>query len=153
MLLQCPDAFVESTLNFLKEAGLRRQECVVLWLGKRSSTTINIQHCYRPIQRARADQFHIPPEGMAALQAKMRADRLMVAAQVHSHPNEAFHSKADDDWAIVRHEGALSLVVPRFASDTSAVNFFQETKVYRFSNRAKWDEVLRPQVPACLRII
>jgi len=36
----------------------------------------------------------------------------MVAAQVHSHPDEAFHSKGDDEWAIVRHEGALSIVVP-----------------------------------------
>jgi proteasome lid subunit RPN8/RPN11 len=153
MLLQCPRPFIASTLNFLKEAGQRRQECVVLWLGKRAGTAINVRQCYRPIQRARADQFHIPPEGMAALQAQMRADRLMVAAQIHSHPNEAFHSRADDEWAIVRHEGALSLVVPRFAVDTFPETFFPQTKVYRFSNRAKWDEVLPPEVPACLKII
>uniref|UniRef100_A0A973WAT3 Mov34/MPN/PAD-1 family protein n=1 Tax=Bradyrhizobium septentrionale TaxID=1404411 RepID=A0A973WAT3_9BRAD len=88
------------------------------------------------------------------LRKKLRADRLMVAAQVHSHPQEAFHSKADDTWAIVRHEGALSLVVPRFARDTSLANFVEQTKVFRFSDRATWDEVPRAQVfQECLRIL
>jgi proteasome lid subunit RPN8/RPN11 len=152
MLLLCPDALIGATLNYLKDAGSRRQECVVLWLGKRAGAAITVHQSYKPIQRAQADRFHIAPDGMAALQAKMRADRLMVAAQVHSHPNEAFHSKADDDWAIVRHEGALSLVVPRFASDTVQRNFFQQTRIYRFSNRATWDEVLPAEVSECLRI-
>jgi proteasome lid subunit RPN8/RPN11 len=154
MLLKCPRTFVDQTLAHLREAGRRDQECVVLWLGKRQASHIDLLHCYKPLQLAKADQFYIPPEGMAALQSKLRAERLMVAAQVHSHPEDAFHSKADDTWAIVRHEGALSLVVPRFASDTSANNFLDQTKVYRFSDRATWDEVLRLQVTeACLQII
>lgn len=154
MLLKCSRVAIDQTLAHLREAGRRDQECVVLWLGKREASHIDLLHCYKPLQLAKADQFYIPPEGMAALQSKLRAERLMVAAQVHSHPEHAFHSKADDTWAIIRHEGALSLVVPRFASDTSINNFLDQTKVYRFSNRATWDEVPRPQVTqACLQII
>jgi proteasome lid subunit RPN8/RPN11 len=154
MLLICPPIVIDDTLMHLRDAGARYQEGVVLWLGKRAGEMVNIVRCYRPLQHAKSDQFHIPPEGMAALQKLMRSERLMVAAQVHSHPNEAFHSKADDMWAIVRHEGALSLVVPRFASDTSQHNFLQQTKTYRFSNRATWDEVRFPeQIATCLRII
>jgi proteasome lid subunit RPN8/RPN11 len=154
MLLHCPSAAIEQTLTHLKDAGTRYQECVVLWLGKREREAVHIQRCYLPLQRAKSDQFHIPPEGMVALQSLMRSERLMVAAQVHSHPNEAFHSKADDTWAIVRHEGALSLVIPRFASDTFPQNFLLKTKTYRFSNRATWDEVAHgEQMMACLRII
>ena len=59
---------------------------------------------YRPQQRAAADMFHIPPDSMAALRANLRRNRVMVAAQVHWHPREAFHSLADDHWTIVRHE-------------------------------------------------
>lgn len=77
----------------------------------------------------------------------------MVAAQVHSHPREAFHSKADDRWAIVRHEGALSLVVPNFAIGTMVSTFLDDTKVYRFSASAQWVEVPRPELDqSCLRI-
>jgi proteasome lid subunit RPN8/RPN11 len=154
MLLKCPRESVEQTLTHLREAGRRDQECVVLWLGKRQADHIDLLSCCKPLQFAKADQFIIPPEGMAALQSKLRADRLMVAAQVHSHPEDAFHSKADDTWAIIRHEGAISLVVPRFASDTFIDNFLDQTKVYRFSSGATWDEVPRPQVTeACLQII
>jgi proteasome lid subunit RPN8/RPN11 len=154
MLLKCPRTFIDQTLDYLRDAGRSDQECVVLWLGKRQASHIGLLHCYKPLQLAKADQFYIPPEGMAALQAKLRAERLMVAAQVHSHPEDAFHSKADDTWAIVRHEGALSLVVPRFASDTFTANFLAQTKIYRFSSQATWDEVPTPQVTeACLQII
>jgi len=154
MLLRCPRTSVDQTLTHLREAGQSDQECVVLWLGKRQASHIDVLCCYKPLQLAKADQFYIPPEGMAALQSKLRAERLMVAAQVHSHPEKAFHSKADDKWAIIRHEGALSLVVPRFASDTSINNFLDQTKVYYFSNRATWDEVPQSLVTqTCLQII
>jgi hypothetical protein len=97
--------------------------------------------------------FHINGAGMAALHQELRRQRVMVAAQVHSHPMEAFHSKADDDWAIVRHEGALSLVVPYFASATTLGNFFSQTKVYRFSASAQWIEVPQSEVQTtCLQI-
>jgi proteasome lid subunit RPN8/RPN11 len=153
MMIRCPLDAIDTTLIHLREAGLRSQECVVLWLGQRQSGVINVVECCRPLQFARADLFRTPPEGMTALQKRLRDGRLMVAAQVHSHPNEAFHSEADNAWAIVRHEGALSLVVPRFASDIYSKAFLDQTKVFRFSNAATWDEISRLQVTqSCLQI-
>jgi hypothetical protein len=35
-------------------------------------------------------------------------------ARIHSHPAEAFHSRADDANPVLTHEGALSIVVPFF---------------------------------------
>lgn len=132
---------------------MRRCECVVLWLGRRRDGGLVVEQAYRPQQHAKADMFHIPREGMAALHAELRRGRLMVAAQVHSHPGEAFHSLADDRWAIVRHEGALSLVVPDFAAHTRLENFLDLTKVFRFSAAAEWLEVPRAEAEGtCLRI-
>ncbi len=152
-MIICSKSGIEQTLGFLKDAGRRNNECVVLWLGKREGNQIDVRECYLPIQIARVDIFRIPPDGMTALQAKLRSGRLMVAAQVHSHPREAFHSKADDEWAIIRHRGALSLVVPRFAVDTFAQNFLNQTKIYEFSERATWDEVSSAAIESCLKII
>ncbi len=152
-MITCPKIGIEQTLSYLQDAGRRNKECVVLWLGKRHSAHIEVRACYLPLQIAEVDVFRIPPNGMSALQAKLRADRLMVAAQVHSHPQNAFHSKADDKWAIVRHSGALSLVVPRFAVDTSSQNFLDQTKVYQFSDKATWDEVPGTMVGSCLKIL
>ena len=153
MLVQCPSRGIDLTLSHLHEAGRSRRECVVLWLGKRTATNIQIEVCYRPMQSAAEDMFEIPPAGMQALHGELRQRRLMVAAQVHSHPAEAFHSRADDRWAIIRHEGALSLVLPYFAAHTTPSSFMQDAKVYRFSSAAMWTEVPGGQVQReCLEI-
>lgn len=146
MLVTCASTFVETTLVRLREAGQRRCECVLLWLGRREGDIIRVEEAYRPAQTAREDMFQIPPASMNALYAELRRRRLMVAAQVHSHPHEAFHSKADDRWAIIRHEGALSLVVPHFAAGTTTVSFLEHTKVYQFSTDARWTEVPRADI-------
>lgn len=153
MLVNCPSALVHTTLNQLREAGHGRCECAVLWLGRRDDRGIWVKDVYRPLQTAEADMFHIPPAGMTALHAELRRCRFMVAAQVHSHPRQAFHSQADNRWAIVRHEGALSLVVPDFAMETTVESFLDDTKVYRFSTAEQWIEVLKPELNrSCLRI-
>lgn len=152
-VVQCAGAHIATTLGHLREAGARLQECVVLWLGRPSARGIDVVSVYRPQQRAAAHMFHIPPESMSALRALLRRDRVMVAAQVHSHPHEAFHSQADDRWAIVRHVGALSLVVPEFAAHTRVETFLEHTKVFRFSSSAHWCEVSAAEVgTTCLHL-
>lgn len=146
MHVTCTNAIVETTLGWLREAGHARRECVALWLGRRGSASIDVVDAYWPEQTAEIDMFHIPPHGMTELHAVLRQRRLMVAAQVHSHPAEAFHSKADDRWAIVRHEGALSLVVPYFALKTTTQNFLAHTKVYRFTATSRWEEIPEAQL-------
>lgn len=141
MIVTCSFPLVDATISRLREAGQHQCECIVLWLGARAGNHIEVVDAYRPEQIARADMFQIPPASMNILYGELRRRRLMVAAQVHSHPEEAFHSRADDRWAIIRHEGALSLVVPYFASDTTVANFLDQTKIFQFSDEAQWTEV------------
>ncbi len=153
MIVTYPPTVLATTLRQLREAGTRRCECIVLWLGRLTNGVIRVEEAYVPLHEAREDMFHIPPASMATLHAYLRKHRLMVAAQVHSHPREAFHSLADDRWAIIRHEGALSLVLPYFAASTTPLNFGDEVKVYRFSDAAEWVEVARTEVEAlCLQL-
>jgi hypothetical protein len=103
---------------------------VVLWLAERLDGRLVVRAVFTPIQQASADYFKIPREGMDQLLSKIRDTRYVLAAQVHTHPKRAFHSAADDRWAIVRHEGALSLVVPNFCQKTSAATFMHDAVVY-----------------------
>lgn len=152
MIVRCSSPLVETTLSRLREAGNARCECVMLWLGRRAEDHIEVVDAYRPEQVAREDMFQIPPASMNLLYGELRRRRLMVAAQVHSHPQEAFHSRADDRWAIVRHEGALSLVVPYFASDTTTANFLDQAKIFQFSDEARWTEVPRIEARSWLQL-
>ena len=152
-LVICPFALIDKTLTYLRETGHTGCECAVLWLGYRDGDSVLIKEVYRPLQTAEVDMFYIPPEGMDALHAKLRQHRYIVAAQVHSHPGQAFHSKADDMWSIIRYEGALSLVIPNFAIETTVETFLDDAKVYRFSADAQWIEVLKPELEkSCLQI-
>ena len=151
-LIEVSEKLVEETLCFLKEAGSRESECVVLWLGKRASSNITVEAAWKPDQIAGEDFFEIPEASMETLFEMLRANRWMVAAQVHTHPREAFHSFADDRWAIVRHKGAASLVIPYFASTTSVKNFPQRTKVFQLSSKNRWMEVNRKRIADIYRI-
>jgi hypothetical protein len=51
--------------------------------------------------------------GQMQLALALGPDDLYVA-RIHSHPAEAFHSRADDANPVLTHEGALSIVVPFF---------------------------------------
>lgn len=135
------------TLSYLKDAGERNSECVVLWLAEDTEDCYLVKRVYRPMQYAEKDIFRIPPSSMQDIMMTLATDNLMIAAQVHSHPYEAFHSKADDMWAIIRHKDALSLVVPDFASSTDANSFFKNTKVFKLSTRNKWEELNENEVP------
>lgn len=139
--LVVPTQLVDATLAFLQNAGERRSEAVVLWLGRKESRGIAVTEAYVPEQEAASDFFRIPPAAMAALLTHLGDTGTFIAAQVHSHPREAFHSEADDIWAIVRHLNALSLVVPYFARDTAASNFVRRIAAFRLSPKNIWEEL------------
>lgn len=40
----------------------------------------------------------------------------ILAGQIHAHPTDAYHSPADDQLALIKLPGGLSIVVPHFAS-------------------------------------
>ncbi len=130
-LLKISAGLVEQTVDVLRAAS--SVERVVLWLGRRQAMDVRVTEMFLPMQETEADYFRIPPAGMAELLARLSDRRLMVAAQVHSHPFEAFHSPADDRWAVVSHVGALSLVVPEFCRNTTATSFVVDAKVYRLA--------------------
>jgi proteasome lid subunit RPN8/RPN11 len=152
-ILRCPAAIVDATLAALRAGGLEGVERVVFWLGRRTpGGDADIAEVHVPEQRAAVDYFHIPPESMVAFMAHLRRSRLVLLAQVHSHPGEAFHSKADDEWAVVRHEGALSIVVPRFAAEVTTKNFEVASAVFRLTSDDRWRRVEPGELPERLRI-
>ena len=139
--MKVPKAVVVTTIDHLRTGGRQRCETVVLWLGRRNGDIAEVYEAYRPEQQVDIDYFRILPEGMRALMSRLRQTRMQILAQVHSHPEAAFHSRADDHWAIVRHEGALSLVVPDFAAGTSDDNFAEKAVAFRLDTDNAWKEV------------
>lgn len=143
---------VGQTLAALRRAGHYGLECVALWLGRGRGDRISVAELYLPEQEADSDFFRIPPHSISALLAHLGSSHAFVAAQVHSHPGEAFHSLADDRWALVRHEGALSLVVPHFASDTTVANFTSNVAMFELAAGNLWREITQHDREELVRI-
>jgi proteasome lid subunit RPN8/RPN11 len=135
--LRISDDLVAKTLEILQQGGARNCETVVLWPGTKNE----VEEVYRPEQIVDVDYFRLPAESVRNLMRHLRHTRRRILAQVHSHPGEAYHSEADDEWAIVRHEGALSLVIPTFAGQTRNETFLIDAAVYRLNATDKWERV------------
>jgi proteasome lid subunit RPN8/RPN11 len=142
MKVTIPKSVVAVTLAYLKADGDHSREGVVLWLARREASQVDVVAALRPEQEARADVFRIPSASMSKIMTKLRNDGLMIGAQVHTHPYEAFHSAADDAWAIVRHVGALSLVLPHFATRTTLESFFDDAAIYVVDDNGAWARVM-----------
>jgi predicted TIM-barrel fold metal-dependent hydrolase len=147
-VLKVPFSTIVATVDALRAASTT--ERVLLWLAERRPDGALVCEVFVPKQYAEADYFQIPRSGMEELLQRLRDRRWMVAAQVHTHPEEAFHSWADDRWAIVRHAGALSLVVPRFCQGTTASTFIGDALVFEMTSD---NEFVRREPGAAYEII
>lgn len=145
-------ALLDETLIRLRAGAGPGTERVALWLAPASSTGVSrIVELHEPEQDVSVDRFYLPPHSLRALLARLRQGRLKIAAQIHTHPGRAFHSDADAEWAIVRHVGALSLVLPRFAIKTTVATFFDEVKTYELSGANEWE--LTPNQGPAARVL
>ena len=137
--LSCSPTHLARTVDLLRRGGSPEAERVVLWLASTKPLRCSpVLEVYEPEQVTAKDFFYIPPVSMRHLMGHLRERKLKVVAQVHTHPGEAFHSEADDEWAIIRHRGALSLVLPRFAEGVTASTFLASAKAYELSSANEW---------------
>lgn len=151
--IRCPQAVVTQTIEAIRRGGYESRETLVFWLGRKHGGIVEVIEAYIPPQQAEIDWFRVPPESMRVVMQHLRQRRAHICAQVHSHPGLAFHSEADDEWALIRHRGALSLVVPHFGRTTSADNFLASTAVYALSDADCWERVPGTAIHTVLAIV
>lgn len=150
--INCSHAIVEHTIAQLRTSGRLMREGVVLWLGKWGDTETDVVEAYEPPHQAAGDYFFLSSQDMQAMMAHLRATQTRICAQIHSHPGPAFHSKTDDEWSLVRREGALSLVVPRFARTVTPASFLDDIAAYTLSKLDKWEAVEADVLKKIVRI-
>ena len=102
------------THEHLRAKGREHAEGVVLWIGTFEPPAIT--GAVVPEQETSAGRFRVPLAARQLLTRELAGSGQMVVAQVHSHPDLAFHSPIDDAEAIPRRVGAHSLVVPDFGT-------------------------------------
>jgi hypothetical protein len=137
-----PILILDQTLEVVREAGRHGGEAFVVWGGQMAEDqkTLAFTSCLIPRQTA-----HTTPNGLLVTvegdalfeinQALYRRGEVL-AAQVHSHPQEAYHSDTDDCFSLVTLKGALSVVIPRFGVD--GINELTGWAWYRLTGQNQW---------------
>ncbi len=109
---------VDVTMETLRMYGARECEGLVLWLGIIENDLAKVQVALTPPQESVSSErgvgYFVTGDTLFQLNKTLSEMGLRLIAQVHSHPGEAYHSEADDRYAIVTAEGGFSLVVPNF---------------------------------------
>jgi hypothetical protein len=111
---------ISEMLATMREFGRLGSEVLVLWLGRvnQEETAAEVTQAFvppqKPIKSEEGVGYFVSGETLFQLNRELARSGLRLIAQVHSHPQHAYHSEADDRYAIVTAEGGLSLVVPNF---------------------------------------
>ncbi len=134
-----PREVLDDGQAFMRATGLRGNEGMVLWVGKKDGPTFQVTNLVIPEQRGvrTSDGICVIVEGpeLARLNMELYKGKLQLIAQVHSHPSAAYHSTTDDEFAVATRIGCFSLVVPDFATRPFS---FAETAIYRINSAGQW---------------
>lgn len=116
-----PPHIVEDTAALLAEPGVDGFEAAALWVGTvLDSTHAVVAKVHRPEQVARATPaglaVTLTEDGLTDLIRSLAGGEI-VLARLHTHgTDDVDHSDIDDRNLVVAHPGAVSIVVPWFAS-------------------------------------
>jgi hypothetical protein len=114
-----PNDLVSTTERELRRAGREGYELFVLWSGTVNGNTFEISTVHVPEQTSyktrRGLLIRVDGDALHKLNVWLYEHEQTLAAQVHAHPTDAFHSNTDDAFPIVTELGGLSLVAPNFA--------------------------------------
>lgn len=133
----------------LAEPGREGLEAVVLWIGRRrGEREVEVMSVYMPRQYAfrseRGVAVTVDEDDLTELIAALPSGTF-IPARLHSHPEEAFHSATDDDNMLISHVGAISIVVPYFASRPIQLG---RCSVNELGPDFRWRELARRDVEA-----
>jgi hypothetical protein len=150
LIFRIPFEALDRSLEFLRSQGRRGHEGVVLWAGRFAPTGFRVSKAIIPAQRTGRLFYRISTAETFRILELVSNENLVIPIQIHSHPEEAFHSEVDDEDAFIRQENAISIVVPHFAN-FPVDEFLLNARFYRLREGTTWAEMAAREVQAVLR--
>lgn len=114
---------VQKTYEVFARQGMRGSEAVAYWYGVEceGGSTDAVLSVAAPVARCTPHNYSVGREEMARVGRKMASRHMVSLAQLHTHPGDITeHSGYDDENAISRRNGFLSLVAPRYGMASAA---------------------------------
>lgn len=149
-----PRELADAAQEHLREAGDLGFEGLALWAGRREGDLFLVEQTIIPKQRGLRSEdgvcYHVDADELHRINRHLYEHGHTLIAQLHSHPDEAYHSPVDDEYAIAATNGALSLVVPDFAVRPFDL---MECATYRLIPDSGWTRLQSGQVEQLIVMI
>lgn len=117
-----PSPLAEHCMEAMRAHGSKGAELFLALSGTVSpdGETVQFKRALIPDQRCYSSPdgllVMIDGEAIFDLNRECYEREEILAGQIHAHPDQAYHSAADDQLALIHLPGGLSIVVPYFAS-------------------------------------
>jgi hypothetical protein len=112
---------IRETEEAIRAAGQDGYELFVVWSGTRDVDTFTVDKVHVPEQTSyklgTGLCVRIDGSELHRLNVWLHEAQQVIGVQVHSHPEDAYHSYTDDTYPIATLEGSLSIVLPSFGRD------------------------------------
>ena len=149
-----PQEFVDAVYEEFQNTGKEGFERLALFAGRKTGTEFCVTHLLYPKQQLLRTpyglSFHVDGEELERIGEWLHQNTCSLVAQVHSHPSEAYHSKADDELALITTFGGLSIVVPDFGHTDQNL---EQSAFFRLLPETGWTEISKNQINSLIKII
>lgn len=106
-----PLSILRSSIRGLQ--GYSPAEGLCYWFGRELEPSTGIVMVVAfPRIYSTLSSFELMPGQMSQLTEWSHREGVWLLAQVHTHPTDEPHSRADEEWAPTRREGFISVVIP-----------------------------------------
>lgn len=145
---------LSEVFKFLRFAGEKGVEAVALFAGIQVDKKFEIKEIIFPEQYGyimeQGLMYAVEGNELHRINIWLYENQMNLIAQIHSHPNEAYHSAADDRFPIVDTYGGISIVVPNFAKGNISL---LDCAVYRLSQTKSWDLLSNSEINSLFQIV
>lgn len=147
------NGILTKAFDFLNHVGEKNIEAVALFAGFEEGSTFHIKEVIIPEQSSynleQGLMYAVEGVELHRINVWLNENQMKLIAQIHSHPNEAYHSAVDDRFPIVDTYGGVSIVVPDFATGIISLN---DWAIYRLSLNKTWDKLTNQEVDTLFKI-
>ena len=137
-----PQDKAEAAHLHLRKIGRQGSEAVALWVGVVRENSFEVRETIIPKQTPQRTPtgilFTVSPQELHRINVWLHENEMQIIAQLHSHPQEAYHSELDDELPLATTVGCLSLVIPNFARDPFSL---RRCAIYRLIPDQGWTQL------------
>ncbi len=152
--IRLPQNKIAEAYELMRYAGSKGVEGMALFAGKQKENTFEVFETIIPKQNSyrlkSGLMYAVEADELHRINVWLFQNGFRIIAQIHSHPNEAYHSETDNQFPIVATIGGISIVVPRFASDPIDLDNWT---VYRLSPQNIWKKQSAIEIRTIFEII